>query len=181
MDSKDIIARLEKDYPTPSLHLDSPLVPTVAAALGKVAGPLFPDILARVPRDVLNPSSAEYFQRTRKERFGLTLDDLKVEKGGDKAWGDAKEPLAELAALFKDTTGPYILGDTREFLNIQDEKYIEMLIILVLASYADFHTVTFIHFLKRVGGGLYERFIAHDKVFEDLYNAYAPYFERDSY
>ena len=61
-------------------------------------GPLVPVLLPGVPA-LLNPVSEEYFQRTRKDRFGMSLADLERERGGDKAWGEARGPLSDLGKV----------------------------------------------------------------------------------
>jgi glutathione S-transferase len=115
MDSKKIIKEIEERYPAPeypSLHLDDPMTDRAYALTGDCWGKLYGVILPIVPRKVLNPLSAEYFWRTRKEWFGMSLGDLEDEKGGEKAWEAAKEPFSKVAETLKEHEGPFFLGDT---------------------------------------------------------------------
>jgi len=110
-DSRVIVEVLEKLHPNSPLHLDSPILPKVEALVPKIQGSLAPVLMPRVPRNILNSDSAEYFQRTRKERFGMPLDEFeKSEKGGEAAWKGADGPLKELAALLKENGGPFFMG-----------------------------------------------------------------------
>ncbi|EKG14574.1 Glutathione S-transferase [Macrophomina phaseolina MS6] len=157
MDSWEIAKEIEKRYPQNSLRLDSEPIPALAGVFAPLAGVLLP----LVPRHVLTEKSQPYFNETRKERFGMSLDDYEKEKGGDQAWEAAKEPIAELATVLKKNDGPYILGDQ--------------------VSYADFVIVSFLHFAKTLGQDVYDRFVAHDKAFDDLYKASARWLERDDH
>lgn len=67
-------------------------------------------VMPLIPRNVLNPPSAEYFRETRAQRFGMSLDELESKEGGEKAWSNAKEPLDNLAKILRETEGPYFLG-----------------------------------------------------------------------
>lgn len=112
VDSKQIAFELEKLQPEPSLHLESPLWEQAQQAVMKVWTALIPVIMPQVPRNLLNPTSMEYFERTRSERFGMPLDELEETKGGDKAWAAAQEPIRQLTDLLKANEGPYFMGET---------------------------------------------------------------------
>lgn len=114
MDSKIIAAEIEKQHPKPSLHLDSPAIPEAEAAVVKVMTPLVPVMMPQIPRNLLNPASVDYFERTRAERFGMSLSELEKTKGGEPAFQAAEQPLKDMAALIKRQGGPYILGKTRK-------------------------------------------------------------------
>ncbi|OMP84908.1 hypothetical protein BK809_0000660 [Diplodia seriata] len=162
MDSIKIAPELEKRYAdSPSLRLDDPIVAQVIDSVPPVMKPLAGVLLPRVPRVLLTEKSAPYFYETRKERFGMTLEQFEAEKGGDPAWARAKQPIENLAALLKKTDGPYFLGTT--------------------VSYADFVVASLLHFVKLLGPELYDRFVAHDKALDDLYKACAKWLERDDH
>lgn len=115
MDSRAIASALESAHPHPSLHLDSPILPRVEAQMLKIFPLIFPVIAPRVPSVLLNPVSAEYFERTRAERFGMKdLAQLEREKGGEVAWKALEEPVREMAAILKENGGPFFLGKERE-------------------------------------------------------------------
>jgi len=63
----------------------------------------------------LNPSSKEYFERTRHERLGKPLAQIAQESGGEEAWMAAIPELKELGALLKAEGGPFVMGKTRMF------------------------------------------------------------------
>lgn len=84
MDSKKIAAELEKRHPSPSLHLDSSYVPKAEELVGKIVAPLVPVLMPATPRNLLNKRSYDYFQETRKQRFGMSLDELEKQKGGEQ-------------------------------------------------------------------------------------------------
>ena len=114
MDSHNIAAALEKAHPSPSLHLDSDIVKKVQALVPECITPLAPVFLPRIPRLLLNPPSAEYFERTREVRFGMPLSQLEKEKGGESAWEAAEVKWRELGALLKAEGGPFFMGKTGE-------------------------------------------------------------------
>ena len=112
MDSRKIADVLEKEHPSPSLHLDSPIEKKVEELVPQCTGPLGPVYVPRVPRFVLNPPSVEYFERTRKARFGMTLSQLETEKGGESAWKAVEPKWKELGNLLKAEGGPFFMGKT---------------------------------------------------------------------
>ena len=109
MESRAIANALESRYPSPSLHLESPVLSEVEDALSKAMSPLIPVLLPGVPA-LLNLSSEVFFQRTRKEKFGMPLAELKKERGGEKAWQQAEAGLKGLAEVLKKEGGPFCLG-----------------------------------------------------------------------
>lgn len=112
MDSRKIADVLEKEYPSPPLHLDSPIVKKVEELAPQCITTLGPVFLPRVPRCVLNPPSVEYFERTRAARFGMPLSQLEKEKGGESAWKAAEPKWKELGTLLKAEGGPFFMGKT---------------------------------------------------------------------
>ena len=112
MDSRKIADVLEKAYPSPSLHLDSPILKKVEELMPQCGGALGPAFFPRIPRFVVNPPSAEYFERTRAAKFGMPLSKLEKEKGGESAWQVAEPKWKELAALLKAEGGPFFMGKT---------------------------------------------------------------------
>ncbi len=112
MDSRKIADVLEHAHPSPSLHLDSPLLEKVEELVTQCTTAMIPVFLPRVPRVLLNPPSAEYFERTRAARFGMNLSQLEEEKGGERAWGAAEPKWKELGDLLKAEGGPFFMGKT---------------------------------------------------------------------
>ena len=112
MDSRKIAFELEKQYPEPSLHLDSPVLPEVEARVLKAITPLRAVFMPPIPRNLLNTASVEYFERTREARFGMPLRQFEKEHGGDKAWEEATPALKEAGDMLRANGGPFFLGKT---------------------------------------------------------------------
>ncbi|KAK0124742.1 hypothetical protein ONS96_008624 [Cadophora gregata f. sp. sojae] len=161
MDSKPIAERLEKDYPIPSLHLDSPIIQEIYPAVGAIAKPLRAVWLPRVPVNLLNPRSSEYFHRTREEDVGKPLAQFMKEEGGEEAWVEALPAIKSLGELVKKEGGPYLLGKT--------------------PSYADFIIFAFLQFLKVIEDDLYQRLVKVEPVLGELYDVCKPWLERDGH
>jgi len=116
MKSENIIGKIEKRFPEPSLHIDSPYHEQAIKAVQEAVLPCAADILPRVPGSLLNPSSAEYFERTRPARFGCSsLKEALEQKGGDPAWKAAEPAYEKVVAMLKQNPeGPYFMGTTRK-------------------------------------------------------------------
>jgi hypothetical protein len=114
MESKVIAERIEKEHPSPSLHLDSPILPQVEQLLPKAMGALRAAWLPKIPGALLNPPSAEYYERTRAEMFGCSLAQMAKEKGGEEAWIEALPAFHELGDVIKAKGGPFVMGETRK-------------------------------------------------------------------
>jgi len=50
---------------------------------------------------------------------------------------------------------------------------------LLVVSYADVVLVTFLHFLKRAGEGLFEKWVAHDDEFLRIYEASKQWLDKE--
>lgn len=117
MDSRKIVDVLEMEHPSPSLHLDSPILKSVEELAPECITLLGPAFMPLVP-GVLNPPSVEYFERTRATRFGMTLAQLEKERGGESAWKAAEPKWKELGALLKAEGGPFFMGKTGRHIGI---------------------------------------------------------------
>lgn len=161
MDSRKIATELEKRFPEPSLHLDAPELAQIEKTVIKGFQSLRPELLPKVPAALLNPTSVEHFERTKKESFGMSLAQVEKEKGGEAAWKQAEPALQQLGALLKAKGGPFLLGTT--------------------VSYADFIILGMIHFVRRIHEDLYQRAIAAEPALKTLYDASAAWLQRDDY
>ncbi|KAF2746428.1 hypothetical protein M011DRAFT_425067 [Sporormia fimetaria CBS 119925] len=149
---------LEKRYPTPSLHLDDPIVPKIRDFIGEIFTPLRAEILPKIPRNLLSEVSAEYFETDRAKLFGMPLSQLEKEKGGDEAWEKAKKPAKEAGDMLREHGGPFFLGEK--------------------VTYADLIFVSFLEFLRRSGDGMFEKWMALDPAFEKVYEASKEWLKR---
>lgn len=160
MDSAKIAPELEKRYPSPSLHLDSPILPQVEEALASIEKALLAVWMPQLPRVLLRPKSIDYFESTRAIRFGMPLPEFEKVKGGEAGWAAAKPGFDKMATLLKQNGGPFFMGNT--------------------LSYADIIFVTYIHFAKRLNKQDFERLLSHDESFGKLYQACGKWLEKDT-
>ena len=161
MDSRKIAAELETLYPSPSLHMDSPLLLEVEALIPKammltLRGVMMP----KIPRTLLNPPSAKYFEETREKRFGCSLGELEKKTSEDEAFKAAEPGIHDLGSLLEKNSGPFFLGTN--------------------VSYADLVVVGALQFLKSIEERLFERMVGVEPCLKQLYDASRDYLERDS-
>ena len=165
MNSANIAIELEKLHPSPSLHLDANLHTQCIEAVENLAGVIWWDCLALLPKNVLLPRSAEYFSRTRAERFGGPLDEVAVAMGGAEAWkkaaapGGAAEKLVRVLRESKRDEGPFVLGSE--------------------VSYGDFTIVSVFECVERTSKEDYGKLMALDPSFGKLHEACRVWLERD--
>jgi glutathione S-transferase len=133
MDSAAIATALEAQHPSPPLHLDSPTLPKVFAALRSVMIAIGPVFIPRVPRFILADASVPYWHATRPKHVGMPLEEYERLNPEAGCWDKAEEGLAEIVALLKEreAEGPFFLGGE--------------------VSYADFVWAGFLVFCKNLG------------------------------
>ncbi|KAL1393553.1 hypothetical protein HDK64DRAFT_285422 [Phyllosticta capitalensis] len=180
MDSQKIIFELEKLYPSPPLYLDSEILPKVQELMPQIMGCMVGVFMPRTPK-ILNDVSAQYFYETRKVRFGMPLQQLEEEKGGPEAWEAGKEPLAKMAALLNQTSGPFFLGNEGKYNSMPYLLSFVFHVLTQAVSYADFVLVSLLEYTKRIGQDIFDRVVAVDKSFEEIYKASAKWLERDDH
>jgi glutathione S-transferase len=157
MDSFAIAKELERLHPSPSLHLDDPVLEKVMTTLPKAAGALRPLFLIRVHR-ILPERSQQYFRADREKRFGGTLEEL--ENAGSNAWEAAEPHFKELATMLRENPGPYFMGSQ--------------------VSYADFVLVSCFKMFHRAG--LWDNIQKIDKeAFEAVYAGCEEWMQRDDH
>lgn len=110
MDSYPIAQALEKAYPTPSLDLEWDKFQEVADLTTQLMDSVGPWWKAKVARNLLLPRSAEYFSRTRAERYGMQLDVYEEKLGTEERWVEAKPIAKKLGDLLRENDGPYYQG-----------------------------------------------------------------------
>lgn len=115
MDSRAIANALKERYPEPPLGLDAPELQEIEEVFPKAFMPLRAVVIPRVPIVLLNERSVEYFNQTRKEAFGMSLEEVERTQGGDAAYQKAEEPLAQLAKIVERSPGPFVLPYEGEF------------------------------------------------------------------
>ncbi len=112
MDSRKIADVLEKEYSSPPLYLDSPILQKVEELVPQCLTPLVPYLMPKVARYQQSSRSAEYLERLLAARYGMPLTQLEKEKGGESAWKAAEPKWKELGTLLKAQGGPFFMGKT---------------------------------------------------------------------
>lgn len=113
-DSWPIAHELEKRYPSPSLHLDDPIVAKVRDHIVNIMKPLTGFFIPKVPVVLLNKPSADYFYETRKEKFGMPLSEVEKSMATQENWEKARVPAKEAGDWLREKGGPFFLGETGE-------------------------------------------------------------------
>jgi glutathione S-transferase len=158
-DSWPIAHELEKRYPSPSLHLDDPIVVQVRDQVVEMMTPLRGVFIPKVPTVLLNKRSADYFNETREKAFGMPLPEVEKQMATDEQWEKARAPAEKAGEWLRKYGGPFFLGET--------------------VSYADFIFVGMLTMMQRIDQGLFERFLAFDPAFPKLFEASKQWLEKD--
>ena len=162
MESKAIALALEQEFPEPSVRLDSPVLKLVEEAMAVVYRYLRFVLMPRMPRECLSGPTIAWHREARKQSFGMTLEEVEAQYGGEPAWEKATPGLERVAAILKhDANGPFCLGST--------------------PSYADFLIIGFLEWCRCLGGGTFERVVGIDEAFKDVYDACGPWLERNDH
>ncbi|KAH6853234.1 hypothetical protein B0I37DRAFT_2439 [Chaetomium sp. MPI-CAGE-AT-0009] len=167
MDSRAIATAIDAAHPSPSVHLDSPILAELEALMPRLMPTLAPEYLLNVPRVILGPASVPYWMETRK-RFvgGVELEEFAAKADKGKMWADAEVLLREATALLKrgGNEGPFFMGGE--------------------VSYADFVWGGFLVFVRCQGEELFEEVLKRTgdaQVHKTLLAALVPWIERSSY
>lgn len=166
MESGKIAKAIEKKYPSPTVHLDSPIVHRVDALVDKYMLAMYPNLLYKFSQAVLSEKSYDYWVGKYTEKLGMPLDEYERQLGGEKSWAEALPAIFQLTNLLEErqAEGPFFLGK-----NI---------------SYADFIWAGVLVFVKRVDENVFQELLdrtgARD-VHERFFEACAPWMKRDGY
>ncbi|KAM0477830.1 hypothetical protein ACHAPX_005596 [Trichoderma viride] len=166
MESGKIAKAIEKKYPSPAVHLDSPIVYRVGGLVSKCELAMHPNLLYKFAQVVLSEKSYDYWVGKYTEKFGMPLDEYERQLGGEKSWVAALPYLIELTSLLKEkqAEGPFFLGKD--------------------ISYADFIWAGALIFVKRVDENVFQELLDRTgdrDVHERFFEACAPWMKRDSY
>ncbi|KAF4494680.1 glutathione S-transferase [Fusarium agapanthi] len=163
MDSNNILERVEKDHPEPSVHKDSPVLAKLFSIMPNIMSALRPVYFYTVPNNILSEKSIPYWHETRSKMAGQPIEELHKEKGGQQAWDNAKAHIQEVEALLKENSeGPFFLGKT--------------------PSYADFVWGGFLIFMQRnnIIDEVY-KISGDSQLHKDLLEATAPWHKRNDH
>ncbi|KAI1824875.1 putative glutathione S-transferase [Xylaria intraflava] len=165
MDSFEIAQAIEKEYPTPSLNLDSPLRQKCLDHLSKALGEMMPNYILAVPERLLKEVNYPYWHETRSAWVGMPLEQYVKENGGEKAFKAAAPHLQAVTALLKENTeGPLFMG--------KQISYTDLILAGLLLS------------LRTLGDDMFQAILegsGEPQVLLDFLEYLKPYTERDSY
>ncbi|EEY22989.1 conserved hypothetical protein [Verticillium alfalfae VaMs.102] len=162
MNSRLIIDELEKRYPERPLRVDDPATEKVQALVRETMGPLTGVLIPNVATKCLTDASRPYFEDTRREMFGMTLEEVRRTQGGDESWENARPVFAKAAALLRETEGPFFLGET--------------------VSYADLIYAGALQFMRRTAGeSHFQTALGYESEVQSFYEACARWLERDNH
>lgn len=165
MESRKIAEVIEEKYPTPTVHLDSPIVHRVDSLVAKFMPAMHPNLLYKFSQVVLSEKGYDYWVGIYTKKFGMPLDEYERQLGGEKAWIEALPALLEITSLLKErqTEGPFFLGKD--------------------ISYADIIWMGALIFLKRVDETVFQELLDRTEgrdVHERFFEACEPWTKRDS-
>ncbi|PYH99130.1 putative glutathione S-transferase [Aspergillus ellipticus CBS 707.79] len=164
MDSREIANSIEKQYPQPSLHLDSNYLTKIESIWSRHMSIVRPLFIPQVPKRLLNEGSLDYWYTTREEMFGMSLDQLEKEQGGDKIWDETESVIREATELLKENKGPFFMGE--------------------VISYADLVWTSILLFHQRLGPDLFDELLRRSgdsQVHLNLLEAVSPYTKRNDH
>ncbi|CAG9985612.1 unnamed protein product [Clonostachys byssicola] len=163
MDSYVIAEAIERSHTTPSLHLGNPLQQPLLDALHKLDVVLEPVYKTRVPKVYLSEISREYFERTRFERVGTSLERFEKENPLNLVFKKLAPIFRELNDIVKKNQGPFILGEE--------------------VSYADFILGGWLLFFKGMGDDVWDGLLessGEQKLYEGVLQALSSWTKRDN-
>jgi glutathione S-transferase len=165
MDSRLIVERIEELQPTPSCHLESPLLPKLESFISQMNQSLrVVYITSLVPQRILNEASIPFWHETRSKLGGMPLDEWEKKEGGPQAWAKAQPHVEGVTQLLKENDGPFFMGQT--------------------PSYTDLVWGAYLLFWKTFGDDVFEKFLeitGDGTVHAKLLEAIKPWSERADY
>jgi glutathione S-transferase len=114
MDSVAIAAYLESTHTSPPIHPNAPEVAAVEKAVAAAFGPIAPLIVSGIPRNLLNGSSEEHFEKGFRAGVGMSTEEFGQTVSKEECLTTAKEPWLELAGMLKRNGGPFVRGEQGE-------------------------------------------------------------------
>lgn len=163
-DSRDIADLIEKDHPSPSLHLESPYLAQLEDLMAQLMPAIRGHYIPLVPKRILNEASLEYWYRTREERLGMKLDSLEENEGGPQGWAKAEPLLHKVTGWLQENEGPFFAGKE--------------------VCYADFVWASVLIFFRRIGQDKLDQLLeasGSPETHEKLLAAVEPWAKRDDH
>ncbi|RKL18965.1 hypothetical protein BFJ72_g15211 [Fusarium proliferatum] len=112
-DSRIIADELERLYPEPSLHLQSPCLVQVENAFFNLLSASSGFWLPELPSKVMKPEVAAEWLAHGESVIGMTMQEFKASRGGKSAWREAQPIIKDMTDLLEDNSdGPFFMGTT---------------------------------------------------------------------
>lgn len=126
MESRNIAEALERLYPNPPLHFDSPYQARIDTLMDKMLLPIRPIFVPLVPQIFLNPASQAYFVPSREKAVGTSL--AKYGEGADTGFEKAKPYFKELGEMLRENPeGPFLQGKEPVYADLVVVGWLRML------------------------------------------------------
>ncbi|KAF7559137.1 hypothetical protein G7046_g5024 [Stylonectria norvegica] len=157
-DSSKIAQALNEIHPDPFLDLESPYQKQVDQIVINLGQSICPMLYSRIPVNLLNEASVEYWYTTRRQRLGMSVQEYEEKHGGEAAYVNAEPDLKQITALLKEKEGPFLMGSE--------------------PTYADFTWVAMLLFSKRVDEGIFNELLKRtgdEAVHKSLLEACGPW------
>ncbi|KAK9438332.1 putative glutathione S-transferase [Metarhizium brunneum] len=165
MDSRKIANYIDKSHPQPSVHLDSPYTTKVEELTSNVFHYIRAICFARIPTNLLNEASVDYWYTTRNKSVGMAVQEFEQRNGGEVAYIGAEPFLQRITILLQENNnGPFFMGKT--------------------ISYADFIWVSTLVFFKRIDGEILRQILKRtgdESVHVKLLEACEPWLKRNNH
>ncbi|KAI0160712.1 putative glutathione S-transferase [Xylariaceae sp. FL1272] len=162
MNSKFIAEALEKAYPEPSIHLNSPYQQPMLDHLSNAHEALQSVYQPGVYNNVLSEGSKEYFHRTRSEAAGMPLEEFEKQGENGSPWDDAAPHFQKITQMLKENEGPFFMGE--------------------MLSYTDLIYGAYLIFMRRIGEHMFQRILevsGDGEVHLRLFEAVRPFAEKN--
>ncbi|GAB1309911.1 GST N-terminal domain-containing protein [Madurella fahalii] len=165
MDSLKIAEVIEAEYPTPSVHLDSPYHARLREFMRELMGRLQPVYVVNVVKRILDEVNAPYWNKTRAASVGMPLDQFEKENPVEECWEKVAPAMKGVTALLEENPqGPFFMGSE--------------------VSYADFMWGGFLLFMRHIGEEMLEELLkvsGNAKVHRDHLEALSPWTKRNDH
>jgi hypothetical protein len=178
MDSKLLSQSLEQNYSSPSLHLDSQILPDVERLMPKIMTSLRGVWVPGLQTKLLNERTREHYIETSEKKYGKSFNEVMEEIGGEEAWMEALPGIHELGEILMASGGPFVM---EKHVSSFDLAYQAQKAQYTTASYGDFVIVGGLHFLKVIEEDFYIRVVQIEPAFGSLYDASSEWLQRDDH
>lgn len=161
-DSAVIAERLQTLHPNPPISLNTELQAEADRAIHLLFMPLVTTYMSCLAHNIISEPVLPAWTASREKLFGFSFEEAEKTKDVQKSWEAARPGFDVMKALItehKQDDGPFILGSR--------------------VSYADFIILAGFEAFKRAGDGMFEKAMAMDPKFGEIYAAAKDWFSKD--